>query len=437
MVKNLKGELLLYNSLSTSLGKVTVENADTFMNYFKGVNTDDRPGLSLQYSALAKIREMGFIVPEYEDEDLKLRLFDNSNSNTIKLTILPTEQCNFRCPYCYEEFKRGKMSNEIQNSLVKFIKKNIGYYTNLSISWFGGEPLVALDVITNLSEKFMQLCKRSKRIYIANMTTNGYLLTLPTFKKLLDCNILTYQITIDGLRETHNRQKPLVNGGETFDTVINNLLEIKNTVKTGKFEIMIRTNITKEIYNDVDNYINYFNERFGDDERFTFLLRPAGDWGGDSVKSYKDQLIGEDDTLKLYDRFIKSEKSFRFMNNRFLSVGGSICYAADINSLVVDAEGNIRKCTCSLEDMENNKIGELQNNGDIKYNNYKRAQWLVKYKKNDKCNNCFFLPACQMRSCPAQIVIRNQNEYTCPYEKNSIDQTLQLMDKNNQFIIIC
>ena len=35
-----------------------------------------------------------------------------------ELILLPTEKCNFRCTYCYEDFELGKMSEETQRIVM-------------------------------------------------------------------------------------------------------------------------------------------------------------------------------------------------------------------------------------------------------------------------------------------------------------------------------
>lgn len=62
------------------------------------------------------------------------QLFDDF----LYLTILPTEQCNFRCSYCYENFLRGKMPDAIQEQLCEFVEKKIHFEKGLMVNWFGG-----------------------------------------------------------------------------------------------------------------------------------------------------------------------------------------------------------------------------------------------------------------------------------------------------------
>ena len=60
------------------------------------------------------------------------------------------------------------------------------------------------------------MCRAAKRKYTSSMTTNGYNLTLENFRKLYNLNVYAYQITIDGIRSTHDDLRILKNGEGTF-----------------------------------------------------------------------------------------------------------------------------------------------------------------------------------------------------------------------------
>ena len=71
-----------------------------------------------------------------------------------------------------------------------------------------------------------------KKPLISSMTTNGYFLDCATFEKLSAYNLIDIQITIDGLKQTHDMQRVLKDGSPTFDKIINNLIEIKHHANT-------------------------------------------------------------------------------------------------------------------------------------------------------------------------------------------------------------
>ena len=96
----------------------------------------------------------------------------------------------------------------------------------LVITWYGGEPLLAIEPIEELTYKFKEICKQFNIEYSASIITNGYLLTESVCDMLLELDITDAQITLDGNAKIHNSRRPLANGGNTYDTIINNLEKI-------------------------------------------------------------------------------------------------------------------------------------------------------------------------------------------------------------------
>jgi len=64
-------------------------------------------------------------------------LASSFSPNRQELIIMPTEKCNFRCSYCYEDFKIGSMPNWLIESIKKFISHRVKSIEDLSLSWFG------------------------------------------------------------------------------------------------------------------------------------------------------------------------------------------------------------------------------------------------------------------------------------------------------------
>jgi uncharacterized protein len=428
--ENNSGELLLYNSYIgvDSLTKISTRNKEYIKDWLlqKNINCSDD-------NVFTQLVDKGFFVHDYEDENIKLKLLylNKISNNILTLTILPTQQCNFRCTYCYETFVNGRMKKTIQDSIIKYIKNNIKKYDAVFVSWFGGEPLMAMDIIEYISQNIMDICRKHGKPYVANITTNGYLLDIQTFKRLLKYNVLTYQITLDGLKNTQNCQKPLANGGETFDTVINNLRSIRDVIKTGTFRIRIRTNFTLDIFNDIENYVNYYHNEFSKDKRFSFFIRPTMDWGGESVKTMQDCLLDKDRVALLYEKFISLDKKLKFdIYKKFLNPGGGVCFAGKTNTYSIDPIGNIYKCTFSIEKGDVGVIGKFDDDGNMIIDQYKMANWLC---SGDFCENkeCSFSANCLMEYCPSKRVIskiQSKGSNICPIDIQHVDSTLKLID---------
>lgn len=431
--RNPAGELLMFNTYHgrDSFIKASGEQADRME---EGLSAQGNLAL-LKEEEIPLLAEKGFLVPEDEDELVKLKLlrYNTVKDRILNITILTTGQCNFRCTYCYESFRQEEMSPELQEAVIRFVKRNIDRYTGLNIGWFGGEPLCGFSVIENLSKAFMEICRQKGKPYMANMTTNGYLLDFERFKQLKKWNVLHYQITIDGLRETHNRQKPLAGGGDTFDRVIHNLEEIRDREKSKMVHITIRTNISREIQTQLKEYQKFYGEKFGKDSRFQYLFRPVMDLGGERVHDEAEHMLEKNTIHELLSSFFNPQDGRLPLGvDGMLSPGGSVCYAGKTNSLVIDPEGRILKCTCNLDDCKENEVGHLQLDGTLDLDESRLSCWLTE----PVCQkDCFFAPICLGETCPAQRVVHKLSSPGCPHEKNSLPETLILLDGHNQCFV--
>ena len=64
-------------------------------------------------------------------------------NNALRLILMPTEACNFRCTYCYEDFRYKRMDDSVVTGVKRFLDLRASHLSQLEISWFGGEPLLA------------------------------------------------------------------------------------------------------------------------------------------------------------------------------------------------------------------------------------------------------------------------------------------------------
>lgn len=433
--RNLQGDLLVYNTYLgiSSLLKIPCPQADYYERFLNG--TADLEQLSeIQLEAF---KTRGIVVPEEENELEKLKLirYNVVHSRILSITILTTGQCNFRCVYCYESFIDGEMSLQNQANIIDFVQKNIQYYSALEVGWFGGEPLCGMNVIKNLSEAFMDICKKNGKPYIAHITTNGYLLTLPVLQQLKKWNVLRYQITIDGLEETHDRQKPLAGGGKTFQRVIENLENIRDHEKSKMLTFIIRTNISKEIKETFKEYQRFYGKKFGADSRFRYLFRPVMDLGGERIHGFVESLV---ESLNFFESLFVDISDPR--NGRLpitpigLDPGSGVCYASKMGNFVFDAKGQILKCTCRLDDCPENVIGHFFEEGTWKIEPSKYAAWLNETHPCEK--SCFFAPVCLGESCSARRVVRGSIESACPHERSDLRGVMLMLDAHNQLFSV-
>ena len=157
----------------------------------------------------------------------------------VSITICPTMACNFECPYCFSNLGRGKMAGEVQDDVVALAGRMIdaARARKLSVTWFGGEPLLACDVIESLSGRLIELAEGRGCAYESWVFTNGYLLTPGVVEMLGRCRITNVHIPFDGTGETHDATRRLVGGGPTFDRLMENLALLKPPI-----HVLVRAN---------------------------------------------------------------------------------------------------------------------------------------------------------------------------------------------------
>jgi uncharacterized protein len=350
-------------------------------------------------------------------------------TDQMHLILMTTEQCNFRCTYCYQHFVKGKMKPEVVKGVKELVNERAKTLSNLHISWFGGEPLLEFKTIEELSKSFLEACEAHDISYSADISTNAWFLTRDVFDKLISWGVRTYMITIDGVGEMHDRTRHLAGGQGTFDRIIENLKAVKESDE--EFDITIRVNFDRENMKEVSELIKFVRDHFSDDQRFGMFFRPVGKWGGKN-----------DDELPICNHIISNQKIWDFQEEAVQQgvsmspiVAGSmmptasVCYAAKPNSLVIGSDGQVYKCTTVLDE-DVNKVGHIYEDGTLDLDYDKLAFWVTNGEENDSgCQSCFFRPACQGNHCPWYRVVTG--ERPCPYEKRNVRKVLNLIWKNS------
>jgi uncharacterized protein len=102
----------------------------------------------------------GILTDHDEREELRnLYLQNTCSSKNVVMTISPTLACNFDCPYCFEQHIPGRMTQKGMDDIVKLAEKMMDESNaeTIHIRWFGGEPLLELEIIESLSERLQKI----------------------------------------------------------------------------------------------------------------------------------------------------------------------------------------------------------------------------------------------------------------------------------------
>ena len=311
-------------------------------------------------------------MPTPDDQFLRSSL----NPRHLELTLMPTEECNFRCTYCYEDFSIGQMSPLIQSSLKRFIEQRIDGLRHLNLQWFGGEPLAAKKIIYDISGFAQKLCNNRGVQFSGAMTTNGYQLSLDVAEKLYALGQRSYQISLDGLGHVHDATRRLASGGGTFDRIYSNLQAIRNSDL--QVSVMLRIHVTPDNIDSIKELASLIKDAFLVDPRFSFLLKPIENMGGpnrDSIKiltrDQRNQVLAEIRQILISDMTGKRLPSAPAPSKE-------ICYASRPNAFVIRADGRVQKCTVALSD-EHNTVGVLNEDGTILLDGERMKKWMRGY----------------------------------------------------------
>jgi uncharacterized protein len=175
-----------------------------------------------------------------------LESVDKANTNEVKfevngITLFITEKCNLGCKYCYEKTIKNKehMTEEIARKAIDLMVKYSDINNRLYISFFGGEPFLNIK----LMKYIIQYCK-DINIYgrtSFSVTTNGTIANsdIINFLKSNNINLL---VSIDGLEEIQNKNRPFLDGRPTFNNVIKNI----NIFKSNTSSLIINSVISHD-----------------------------------------------------------------------------------------------------------------------------------------------------------------------------------------------
>lgn len=386
-----------------------------------------RQGFSGELSGLAKyLHERGFIVPKGTNEYRRFQLVfgqQHYHSDVLELILLASEDCNFRCVYCYEDFPRGTMLPSVREGIKKLVEKRAHYLQRLRISWFGGEPLYGFQAIEDLAPFFLEIADQYSLDYSSHMTTNGYLLTPDIAEKLLTWKILDYQITIDGLAERHDQKRRARDGSGTFHTIHSNLQALKR--REDVYSVTIRVNFDRENYPQLEEFLVLLQKEFAGDERFNVAFHVIGQWGGPNDASLavcgskEASLVRSQLQKSASEKGLKVSGTLREMNG----AGCSVCYAARPYNFIISADGKVMKCTVALDKKDYNVVGRLSEDGELQLDNDKLSLWVEPaFERDAICQKCYLLPTCQGISCP--LVPIEEKKRPCLWTKANLRNEL-------------
>lgn len=198
----------------------------------------------------------------YEDgqlytEDVYKQYADLKIKAPVKAMCLNiAHDCNLRCEYCFAgkgDYCQGRMlmSEEVGLKAIDFLLTHSGNRHNLELDFFGGEPLMNLDVVKKVVKYARSKEEEYNKKFRFTMTTNGVLLDDDTIDFLCK-EMSNIVLSIDGRKEVNDRTRKTIAGGGSYDVIMPKFQKLVE--KRGDGQYYVRGTFTKwnkDFANDV------------------------------------------------------------------------------------------------------------------------------------------------------------------------------------------
>ena len=345
--------------------------------------------------------------------DLNYSDYPLSTPKTLdSLRLIITNKCNFTCKYCFAH--AGSYDLPIHEMTNSFIEQTIDYFFHkyqkvLQVSFFGGEPLLALNKIEHACS-YIQKNYPSK-IPSYSLVTNASLLLKPAIK-LIDRYDISVIASIDGPEEINDSYRILRNGSGTYSIVDKNIkkfsenhtIAIESTYSSLHLDkgisksdlssyLSSRYNTPKVIVADLIN--NDPSKQFDFDIPLNENLNYFKSFFNLEERQYNDEIV-------FLIRTLISGKSYRLF-----------C-GAGYNKFAVDMFGNVYPCHLFLDEPKNIlfNVSNCSKQNDISLFD----------KSNERCSQCSFRAFCSI--CTHEI---ERQPKLCTYQQNKIEFFLHSM----------
>lgn len=341
-----------------------------------------------------------------------------------------TNNCNLRCKYCF----RGKHINKsityekldnILASISNYVLKN--KILNFSIQPWGGEPMLEIDKIIHIREYFDNIDLHPT----ITCETNGVLLTKDNAKRFI-LNDIDFGISVDGVPEIHNFNRPLSNLNPSSNIIFTNINNFYNEYPNYKLS-GITTNTADSISRIKDNLyflveqLHFKNLKMNFVKNNPYISNEIDTFSPTQLsKFYKELYKNVKNISKKYKDISEGNISVRIQNLLYRS-SNDICNSHGCRGgrkmFAFDIDGNIYNCeligdeTQFLGTYKDDFISIIEKS--IKTNGY------FKEKRNDECKNCPYEYFC-MGGCSS----------ICLYEKTNTDSLTCAINKTIYPLII-
>jgi len=372
------------------------------------------------------LSDFGFLVESSEIERKEMLNFIDALgelSRTFAAKVAMNLDCNLSCKYCFEGARKGKyyMTSETADLFLGFLNNRVASdKEKVLITFYGGEPLLSLDLIIYMSERIKGLAGSKCFPYEGHIITNGTLLTRKNAKRLASCGVTGAYVTIDGPRDVHNSYRPFESGKGSFDIIVKNLKESCDVL-----ELQIGGNFTSDNFREFPLLLDYIRANGLPPERISGVrFEPVTKERADIAPPEFHGGCGSLNEEWLFNAGLYLREEILKRGYKNYTIVPTACSLDMKEHFLVNYDGGIFKCP-GLIGREEYKVGHLKTG--MKYN--RQPQGLDSWK-NEECLNCAYLPLC-FGGCRYMKLVRDGNMDGVDCKKPYLDACLETLVKQD------
>lgn len=351
--------------------------------------------ISEAYDEIEELVKEDMLYSKDQYEDIAHNSMDDDDYiKAVCLNII--HDCNLRCKYCFADEgeyhgHKGRMSLDVAKKAIDYVIKKSGPRRNIEIDLFGGEPLMALDVIKPLIAYAREEEKKYNKNIRFTMTTNGTLLNEETMK-FLDKEMGNIILSIDGRKCVNDSVRVRADESGCYDNILPKIKEmVKNRDKSKQY--YVRGTFTRNNTDFYEDVMHLANEGFDEISIEPVVLEDSHELSlreedlETIFKSY-DDLYNE-----MRRRKEENDEEFKFYHFNIDLQGGPCVYkrisgcGAGYEYIAITPEGDIYPCH-QFVGKEEFKLGDIY---DIDKFDMKMSKEFKKahiYNK-PKCRECW------------------------------------------------
>lgn len=335
------------------------------------------------------------------------------NKNLKQITLEVTQKCNLRCNYCiYNEFNEDFRNFDFAEMNFETAKKAIDYALEhcgerLAITFYGGEPLLNIELIKRVVE-YVE-CNKGRKKITFSITTNLVLVTEEIADYLASIDNFTIMGSMDGPEEVHNSNRKDCQGNGTYQKAIDGLKRLvealdrygRNIQDIISISVVIGKPYEIQKYEQIDSFfkkLSWLPDKVGKSVSYAIYPENVMKIDGDKQRINSDSILkwsleknGERNfyngtlyslLLPIHIRKIWEMPQFKFKLNG--------CCIPGSRKVYVDADGGFRLCErigCSPI------IGNVDTGVDYDQLQIKYIEEFCQ-KSQEDCSNCWARNLC-------------------------------------------